>query len=181
MPVGSDDGHVGLDAVVRALVEVEDARLLAAAGADHLCGNRAVDVLFFEGQQCLDPPRHAGVFADPRVVDLHAIELSFELAVLPANPAQVGIVCKQILYPLLAVNDSLFDRSNGGDGPQADETGFAFLRRPAYLHRQPNNLGEQDGRQHDQVLIAAEECVHTIADADGPGLKPRICRYPTRR
>jgi hypothetical protein len=31
-----------------------------------------------------------------------------------------------------------------------------------YLHSQSNDLGEQNGRQHNQVLIAAEECVHTL-------------------
>ena len=75
--------------------------------------------------------------------------------VFPANAAQVGVGGQEVLHPLLTVDDGFLDWSDGGDGPEADETGLAFLRRTANLHRKRNNLGEQDGRQHNQVLIAA--------------------------
>ncbi len=66
-------------------------------------------------------------------------------------------------YPLLAVHDAVFNRSDRGDGPDADEPGLAFVGGAAHLHRQTNHLGEQDGRQHNQILKAAKECVHTLA------------------
>ena len=150
-----DDRHVGLDAVFRALVDVEYARLLAAAGADDLRRHRALDVLLLELQQCLDPACHARVFAEPRVVDLHALDLRAQLAILPANPAEIDVVCPGVLHPFLRVHHGAFNGCYCGDRPQTDETGFAHLRRAAHLHRQPNDLGEQNGRQHDQVLVAA--------------------------
>ncbi len=121
-----------------------------------------VDVLLLEGQQRLHAASHASIFADARVVDLHALDFGAQFAILAADAAQVGVGGPEILHPLLAVNHGFFDRRDGGDGPQTNETGFAFLRRAAHLHRQGDNLGEQDGRQHDQVLIAAKECVHKL-------------------
>ena len=73
----------------------------------------------------------------------------------PANAAQIGVAGKEVLDPLLTVDYGFLDWSDGRDGPEADETGLALLRRTANLHRKRNNLGEQDGRQHNQVLIAA--------------------------
>ncbi len=115
-----------------------------------------------KAQQGLDAARHARVFVEARLFDLHVRNLRFEFAILAADTAQVGIVRPEVLHPILAVHDRFFNGSDGGDGPQADEAGFAFLRRTADLHRQRHDLGEQDGRQHDQVLIAAKESIHTL-------------------
>ena len=42
--VGGDHGHVALDPVVGPLVDVEDERLIAAAGADGLSSQRLIDI-----------------------------------------------------------------------------------------------------------------------------------------
>ena len=73
---GRNDRHVGLDAVARTFIDVQHARLIAAAGANDLGRDGGIDILFFEAQQRLDPARHGGVFLQARVVDLHALDFS---------------------------------------------------------------------------------------------------------
>ena len=68
----------------------------------------------------------------------------------------------------MRVDDGLLEGSDGGDRPHADQANFALLRGAPHLYRERDNLGEQDGRQHDQVLIAAENRIHTKAGTTEP-------------
>src|SRR5664279_1288206 len=63
-----------------------------------------------------------------------------------------------------------FKGSHGGCRPNADQAGFALCRRTSHLHCKRDDLGEQDGRKHDEVLIAAENCVH-----NGTGTRKPAC------
>ena len=54
--VGGDDGHVGLEAVGGALVDVEHAGLVDAAGADDLGGDGLRDILLLEAEDGLRAP-----------------------------------------------------------------------------------------------------------------------------
>src|ERR1019366_2739984 len=157
-----DDRHVRLNAILRSFIQVQNARLLAATGADDLGRDRGIDILLFECEQGLNTARHASILRVASVFNLHAVNLGAQLPIFPANTAKISVAIPGVVHPFLGVYHSFFDRSDCGDRPQAEQAGIAALSRAVYLHSQSNNLGEQNGRQHNQVLIAAEECVHTL-------------------
>ncbi len=49
-PVGRDDRHVALNAVILALVDVKHTRLVGSAGSDGLCRNSLINVFFLKMQ-----------------------------------------------------------------------------------------------------------------------------------
>src|SRR5271166_6009980 len=86
--------------------------------------------------------------------------------------AQVNVAVPCVVYPLLGVHNSFLKGSHRGCRPEADQAGFALRHRTPHLHRERDDLGEQNSRQHDEVLIAAENCVHTNAGTSSPDNLP---------
>ena len=76
----------------RALVDIEDARLVAAAGADGLRGNGLVDVFLLEVQQGLQPLSLAGIFKQSGLFQAQPVDGLLQILVLLAHVAQVDIV-----------------------------------------------------------------------------------------
>src|SRR5215469_10461253 len=66
------------------------------------------------------------------------------------------------------MHHGLLERSNRPDRPHPDQADLALLRRTTHLHGKRDDLGEQDGREHDQVLIAAEKCFHSKTRTSEP-------------
>ena len=141
--------------------------MLAATGADDLGGNRFVDVLLFESQQRLNAACHVGVFAEARLLQFHALDVGVQLPILATDAPQVEVAIPPVARPLLGVNDRFFERCEGTNGPDADETNFAVLGRTPHLDSKRNDLGEQNGRQYDQVSVATENRVHGKAGTTG--------------
>ena len=90
--VGRDDGHVGLEIVVRALVDVEDVGEIAAAGADDLRGDGGGDVVLLEGEQRLETMALDGVFGEGGLLEAEAGDLLLEIVILLADVAEIDVV-----------------------------------------------------------------------------------------
>ena len=76
--VGGDDGLIGLEAVVGALVDVEDAGEVGAAGADDLGGDGGGDVVLLEVEQRLEAVALEGVLGDGGLLEAELGELLLE-------------------------------------------------------------------------------------------------------
>ena len=143
--IRGDDGHVGLEAVVRALVDGEHARQVAAAGADDLRRDGRADVVLAEGEQGLQAPTLERVLGDGGLLDAHARELL--LQVLDSAGGRGGGRCSPTsrgAAPADAVGGTL-ERRHGGGSPHADEAhaaavGSSGSDRSAHLHRQRDGL-----------------------------------------
>ena len=66
------------------------------------------------------------------------------------------------------MHHGLLERSNSPDRPHADHADLTLLCRTTHLHGKGDDLGEQNDRQHDEILIAAEKCLHSWTDAGEP-------------
>src|SRR5271166_703824 len=161
-PVGSHDSHVAFDAVILALVDVDRAGKVAAAGTDDLCGHGAGDELFLESDQGLQPPGLGSVFAEPHLFEPHLLNLVFQLAVFGAHSAQITIIVPEIAGAVLSPDQSALERSDRAHSPDADEArAFRVVAAAAFdLRRQPQHLQKQDSYQNDQVAVAAEYGFH---------------------
>ncbi len=109
--VGGDDRHVALDAGILALIDVDDAGKVAAAGADDLRGHGPGDELFFESDQGLQAAGLGGVFAEPHLFKPHLLNLIFQLAVFGAHAAQIKIVVPEIAGAVLTPHQSALERT----------------------------------------------------------------------
>ena len=88
------------------------------------------------------------------------IEFGAQLAILATHSAQIHVVVPGVVEEVLRADDGFFERSNRRDRPDANEPSVALLRRALNLYRQPDDLGKQNGRQHDQVAKAAKNGFH---------------------
>ena len=71
---------------------IEDARLIAAAGADGLRGQRLVDILLLEVHQRLQALSLLGVFKQRRLLQTQPVDGLLQLLVLLAGVAQIDVV-----------------------------------------------------------------------------------------
>ena len=67
--IGGDDGHVGLDAVVLALVDEDRAGLLTTTSPDHLGGFGLLNVLFLNTGESAGTAGLGGVFGHARLLE----------------------------------------------------------------------------------------------------------------
>ncbi len=161
--VDRDHRHVGLQPVALALVKVENARLLAAPGPDHLRGHGLGDELLLESKQGLQAARLGRIFIEAHLLQAQALDLALEFAVLRPHPAQIHVVVPEV--PAAAVHpvEDLLEGSDGIDGPDTNQAGGFRIGRALDLHGQSQHLDHQDTGQHDQVLVTAEDGFHNTS------------------
>ncbi len=94
-PIRGNHRHIAVQAVGRTLVEIEDAGLIAAAGADGLRGHRLVDVLLLEAEQALQALALAGIFKQGSLLQAQPVDGPLQLLVLFAHVTQGDIVLPQ--------------------------------------------------------------------------------------
>ncbi len=157
-PIGGNHRHIAGKAVGRTFVEIEDARLIAAAGADGLRGDRRVNVLLLEAEEGLQALALAGIFKQGGLLQAQAVDGLVQIVVLFANVAQVKIVLPHACGAQLGVLDQPLRRRNQRIGPQPDEPhagrvprveGVAPVAGVAHLHGKADDLRPQDGQQHE--------------------------------
>ena len=157
IPSGGNHRHIAVQAVGRTFVEIEDARLIAAAGADGLRGHRRVNVLLLEAEEVLQALALAGIFKQGGLLQAQAVDGLVQIAVLFADVAQIKIVLPHALGAQLGGLDEPLRRRDQRIGPQPDEPhagrvlrveGVAPGAGMAHLHGQADDLRQQDGQQH---------------------------------
>jgi hypothetical protein len=168
-PVWRDDGHIRLKAVIASLVDIENARLITAAGADGLRGQRLVNVLLLEAHQRLQPLALARVFQQRRLLQAKPVEGLLQILVLLAGVAQVKVVLPQAGRPQLRGVEKLFRGRDHFLGPQPDQAHARRIARvqraaPAvaavHLHGQSDDLRQQNGQQHQRIPITDKKRFH---------------------
>src|SRR5581483_5258007 len=160
--------HIGLHAVVRTLVQVEDPRLVAAARSNDLRRQRLRNELFFEIEDRLQPPCLKRILLQPHIMQPHLLDLLAQLSVFPAHAAQVKVIRPAAEDAVLPVHNQLLNRGHGGDRPEPHQAHAALRRTDPHLHRQPNDLSSQDSGQRNQVLVACQETFHRNRRRGGP-------------
>ena len=131
MPSARDHRHIRLQAVARSLVDIENVRAVAAAGAVSLRRQRGVDVLLLEAQQRLQP------LALPRVFKQRGLLQPQPVDGLLADPGSAGARgsgrCssdQRVADAELRGVDQLLRRRNHRIGPHPDQP-HARSGRPA--------------------------------------------------
>ncbi len=176
--VGGDDGHVGVEAVVRALVEGEDARAVGAGGADDLGGDGLGRVLLAEGEEGLEALAFERLLGEGGALETELRDLVVEVLVLLADEAEVEVVVPGVADAVAGSGDEFFEGQQGHSGPEADEpdgrTVGACGVGAVDLRGESDRLREQDGDEDEGVLEAAEKGVHGVT-TQGPlsMLEPR--------
>ncbi len=169
MPSRRDHRHVAGQAVGFALVDIEDPRLVRTAGTDDLGGQRLVEVFLLKVEHRLQALTLARVLEQGRLLQAQPVDGLLRGPVLLADMAQVDVALPEPAHTGLGVLDDPFDRGNDGIGPQTDETDAGAVDGiersvsgigAAHLHRQPDDLDQQQSQQHQQVAIADEEGFH---------------------
>src|SRR5437879_8933074 len=89
--ISREDRMVRLNSVFRPFIDVNRARLLAAAGADHLRGGGLGDELLFEPQQRLQAACLLRIFGETNLLQSHALDPLLEVANLGAHSAQATV------------------------------------------------------------------------------------------
>ena len=84
--VRRDHRHVGLQPVMLPFVDVDDARLLAAARSDHLRRHGLRDELFLEAQQSLQAAGLRRVLVQAHLLQPQALDFRFQFAILRRTP-----------------------------------------------------------------------------------------------
>ena len=116
---------------------INDARLFAATGADHLRGRRLRDELFFESEQGLQAVRLLSILTQPDLLQLQFLNLLLQIAVFLPHPAQIQIIVPHTADTALQPDNRLFQRSDRRDRPDADQARRLILRLPLDLYRSP--------------------------------------------
>ena len=156
-----------------ALVDVEDAGLVAAAGTDGLCGNRLVDVFLLEAVERLETLALVGVFKQCRLLEAETVDGFLQVLVLLAHMAQIDVVLPEVFDAEFGGVNEFFRRGDDRIGPQADEAdtrpiaGIEGAVAPAgapHLHCEADDLREQDSQQHQNISIADEDGFHKNRD-----------------
>src|SRR5438309_12054598 len=92
--ISREDRMVRLNSVFRPFIDVNRARLLAAAGADHLRGGGLGDELLFEREQQLQAAWLLSIFGVTNLLQSYGLDLLLEVAFLVAYTAQIYVVMR---------------------------------------------------------------------------------------
>ena len=95
MPSGVITAMSRLKPVSLALVDVEDVRLVAAAGADDLRGHGLVDVFLLEVEQRLQPLALLGILKQCGLLQAQPVDGLLQVLILLADVAQIDVVLPQ--------------------------------------------------------------------------------------
>ena len=118
--VRGDHGHVRLDSLASALVNVNRTRLLAAAGADDLGGHGLRNELFLECQQGLQTPRLLGIFGQANLLQPKPLDFRLQFTVLRADSPQIEIVVPDVSGGGLNPDQGFFKGSDRANRPDAN-------------------------------------------------------------
>jgi hypothetical protein len=167
--VGRDDRHVAFQLVVGAFVNVEEPRLIAAAGSDGLRGYGLVDVLLLEADEGLEALALLGVFKQGGLLKAQAVDGLLQILVLLLGVAEVDVVLPEPDRAEAGRMKEPLGRRDRIVGPHADEThagavlgieGVAAGIGVAHLDGQTHDLRQENGQQDQKIPIADEEGFH---------------------
>ncbi len=164
--VGGDHGHVGLETVGGAFIDVEDAGELGSAGSDDLCRDGGGDVVLLKGEEGLEAVALDGVLGDGGLLEAKLIDLDLEVTVVLADVAEVDVVGPDGAETVAGVEEEALDGGDDGDDQGAGErhtgaVGGAGFDGAPHLDGKGDDLREQKREQHQSVLEAGEEGIHT--------------------
>ena len=118
----------GLRPSSAALVDVDDAGEIGAAGADDLGGDGVGDVVLLEGEEGLEAMALEGVLGDGGLLEAHVGELLAEVGVLLADVAEVDVVGPAVTRVVADAVEEALEGSDDGDDPVAHERDAARVR-----------------------------------------------------
>ena len=125
-------------------VDVDDARLLAAARPNHLRRHGFRDELLFESQQRLQTAGLRSILVQTNLLQAQLLQLLFEFAVFGPYPAQVKVVVPEVAGAGLHPDQYLLEGSYGADCPDANQAGRLGVGRALDLNSKSKHLGEED-------------------------------------
>jgi hypothetical protein len=165
--VGRHDSLIGLEAVLRAFVDVKDAREIVAAGADDLSGNGGGDVVLLKVEQGLETVALDGVFRERGLLEAEAGDLLLEVVILLAGVAEVDVVGPAVTEVVAEAVEEPLEGGNGGDSPVAQESDAAAVRGAGFdeasdLDSKADGLGEQNRNQDKNILETCEKRFHAL-------------------
>ena len=119
--VRGNDRHIGAKLIIGSLVDVEDVRLIASAGANGLRGHRLVDVFLLEVEERLQTLALASILKQRGLFQAQTVDGLLQILVLLADVAQVNIVLPETASAKLGGLNELLWRRDQGIGPQPDQ------------------------------------------------------------
>ena len=163
--IGRDDGHIRMNAVCRAFVNVEDAGLVGAAGSNHLRGHGLIDVLLLETQQRLQSLILEHIFNQRCLLQAQTIHFCLQTLVALAHMAQVDVTIPGSADAMTCKEEEFFKGSQAADDPISDQANLRTVPArsgggSANLHGKANHLDEQNGHQHQDIAVSAVERFH---------------------
>jgi hypothetical protein len=90
--IRGDHCHIAFEFRVRTLIDIEEPRLVAAAGADDLRGLCLVDVFLLKIHQCLQALSLACVFKKRGLLQTEPVEVLLQILVFVADVAQIEVI-----------------------------------------------------------------------------------------
>jgi hypothetical protein len=163
--VGGDDRLVGLEAILRALVDVKDAGEIVSAGADDLGCDCGGDIVLLEVEDGLEAVALDGIFGEGSLLEAEAGDLLLKIVVLLARVAEVNVVGPSVAEVVAEGVEEALKGSDNGDGPIANEGDAAAIGSSGFdwaadLDGEADGLGEQDRDQNQNIFEACEERFH---------------------
>jgi len=165
--VWGNDSLIGLEAIFRAFVNVDEAGEVVAAGANNLGGNRGGDIMLLEVQQGLQTMSLHRVFGKCRLFETQPGDLILEVMVLLAGVAQIDVVRPSVTDVVADAVKEALEWSDDRDGPVAEKgdlasIGSARFDGAAHLNGEADGLREQDRDEHQDVFKSCEERFHSL-------------------
>jgi hypothetical protein len=165
--VGRDDRLVRFKTVFRTFVDVENAREVAATGADDLSGYRCCDVVLLEVKERLKAMALDSVLGECGLFEAEAGDLILKIVVLLAGVTKIDVVGPDVAKVIAESMEETFEWSHGSDSPVTDESdatavGSAGLNGTANLDGKADGLGEQNSYQNKNVFVACDEGFHAL-------------------
>src|ERR1039458_6394656 len=167
--ISGDHRHLHADALVFSLVEIENPRLVRAAGSDDLGSDGGVNVLLLEIQHGLETLTLARVFKQCSLLQPEAVDGLLQFLVLATNIAQIKVVLPHAHSAGLAALNGSLGRGNNGVGPQSQQANPRAVAGvqtktsgvgPAHLRGQSNDMRHKQHQQHQNISVADEERFH---------------------
>lgn len=160
--VRRNDCQIGLQAVLRTFIDVEDPREVAAAAPDHLRSNRRRNVVLLKVKHRLQPVTLNRVFRESSLLQPKTGDLLLKIVVLLASVTQVDVVGPAMAEVIAKAMEETLKRRDGRDGPVTNQSDAAAVGR-AGLDRTPNlngeayRLGEKNRYQNQDIFKTCKE------------------------
>jgi hypothetical protein len=163
--IGRDNGLIGLEAVLGAFVDVEDAGEVVSTGADDLSGDGGGDVVLLEIEQGLKTVALNGVFGERGLLEAEPGNLLLEIVILLTGVAEIDVVGPAVTEVVAEAMEEPLEGSDGRDGPvtengDAAAVGSTGFDGTSHLDGKPDGLGKQNRDQDEDILETCEERFH---------------------